>query len=69
MIHKVFFLVNASKGIEVEGIVFEVANGSVNLKCPICNNIQTCNPSEYLISLLYILPQNLSDTFYDNLLL
>ena len=38
--------------IEVEGIVEEI-DGSINLKCPICNNIQTCNPSEYLISLLY----------------
>ena len=37
---------------EVEGIVEEI-DGSINLKCPICNNIQTCNPSEYLISLLY----------------
>ena len=37
---------------EVEGIVEEI-DGSINLKCPICNNIQTCNPSEYLILLLY----------------
>ena len=45
-IGKIFFSVDASKGIEVEGIVVEMVNGSVSLKCPVCYNKQTCNPSE-----------------------
>ena len=43
---RIFFSVDASKGIEVAGIVVEMENGSVSLKCPVCYNKQTCNPSE-----------------------